>query len=207
MQSDGEAWCTDATRTRKELQTPEFWYRSVVNNGCIRTVLALTAASAMAAPAAIAQEPSLELSASTPIVTLAPRAQGRFINLPELEFAFELQPDCPAEWQPESILLSIADTRASLRGGDINRDTLSPVVLKVPASQIAPVAAESFCRVDEANESIFETSELRLPETVTVHASLRCSADEKELIAYVSRSLDVTVRCEVTADEERVAGE
>lgn len=167
------------------------------------------AAAALAASVAAASELRIGLSANTPVVVLTPRTGGRFINLPDIDFEFELQPECPAATEPISVMLSIADTRATLRGADMRAGPIEPVVLQVPASQIAPVAAESFCRVADSDtgDPLFVASELTVPEALTVHASLRCAAANTESIAYFSRSLDVTLRCEKPAAEESVAGE
>ncbi|MBT8077675.1 MAG: hypothetical protein KJO31_03820 [Gammaproteobacteria bacterium] len=160
------------------------------------------ALSAVAALAAAEQMPQIGISVSTPIVTLPPRSGGRFVELPAVAFEFTLQPECPARSQPSSLLLSIADTRMSLRASDLMAEPVAPVTLEVPAGQIAPVAATEFCEANGHDSKPDGQAVLVLRDTLTAHASLRCSDNGAEKIAYFSKPLNVTIQCELPPDDD-----
>ena len=142
---------------------------------------------------------SLYLSATAPTVTVAPRPEGRnSLRMPELEYAFELEPRCAGPFTPRSLSLMIADSRRALTEGELaDPETLGDVRLTVPAGQIAPIPLQGFCvsgpelaGTDDGTES-----RLVLPATFSVQASLLCASDGEQAITYTSAVLDVTLVC------------
>ena len=142
------------------------------------------------------EEPAIEIRSSTPSVVLAPRTYGRFIRLPSLEIEFKVRPSCPRGSQPQSVTLSVADTRKSIGVENLTARQISTITLQVPGKQIAPIAAADFCRISDDDRSVFEGRELTFADALTAHASLRCSADSDDSITYVSHALNVNIRCE-----------
>ena len=175
---------------------------SLLQPGLAIVVLILTAQSVAD------EQPQIGISASTPTVTLTPRAGGRFIDLPAMAFEFSLQPECPPDLQPASLTLSVADTRRSLRANDLLAESLASVTLEVPAGQLAPVATAGFCHADGTDETSSESLILTIRDTLSAQASLRCAGDGAEKIAYVSQALNVTIVCDTTAtDNAGTAGD
>ncbi len=142
------------------------------------------------------EEPTIEIASSTPSVVLAPRPYGRFIRLPSLEIEFSVRPSCPGDSQPQSVTLSVADTRKSIGVENLTARQIATITLQVPAKQIAPIAAADFCRISGDDGSVYEGKELTFADALTAHASLRCSADSDDSITYVSHALNVKIRCE-----------
>ena len=151
----------------------------------------------LTAAAASGDEPALQIAATTPVVELAPRARGRFVRLPSLDFEFNIRPDYPFDLQPESVTLSIADTRKSIGASQIAAQELASITLQVPAKQVAPIAAADFCRLDTDDSATASDAgtEITIPAALTAHASLRCSGGVDPLITYVTHALDVRIRC------------
>lgn len=156
----------------------------------------LVSATLLSARIDAREEPTIEIASSTPSVILAPRTYGRFVRLPSLEIEFNLRMSCPADMQPQSVTLSVADTRKSITVDEISTRQIPTITLHVPGKQIAPIAAADFCRTGEDGLPVFEGQELMFTDALTAHASLRCSADSDDSITYVSHAVDVKIRCE-----------
>jgi hypothetical protein len=147
---------------------------------------------------------SLLLTADTPSVNLAPRSsRPSFFRLPGLRYAFTIDASCVDDFKPVSLFLSIADTRKTLHGAEIESENGITMSLDIPAGQIAPVAIRDFC-IQAENEELtagqdIETrnAPLTLPAALSAQASLRCASETAEHTVYVSRSLDVMLICEL----------
>lgn len=177
-------------------------------NTRLRQLLAvLCSAFASAVPVQAGEQPVLEIYSTTPTVRLEPRQTGRFVRLPTIEFEFRLKTDCPEALGLASVTVSVADTRNSFSGSGLAGDEAAPISLLVPASQLAPVAAEEFCRADEgeAPQNLLQTEEI-FTQILTAQASLRCTGDNDEAIAYVSHALDVRLQCEHRQADDTQAG-
>lgn len=150
---------------------------------------------------------SLLMTADTPVVNIERRSEEQnFLRLPTLQYGFTLKSVCADGLKPVSIQLSVADTRRTLRGGDIqgdeNGDKDIELTLSIPQEQIAPVAIKGFCILPD--EDLAETdarNEITIPAALSAQASLRCASETAEQIVYVSSALDVTLNCSEPAEE------
>ena len=82
-------------------------------------------------------------------------------------------------------------------------ESAAPVefAVTIPASQIGPVAVEDFC-AGNSDDSDTEQRVIRIPAVLSAQASLLCESDAGSNITYASESLDVTLHCEVSGNEE-----
>lgn len=145
----------------------------------------------------------LQLAADTPKINIESRnAERNFLRLPTVSFDFRIDAACIDTLQPVSLLLSVADTRKSLRPDEISGDTTTEVALSIPASQIAPVAIKGFCEENPAQENQSDQrrprqdpEERTITAALSVQASLRCASDTDEQTLYTSIPLDVILVC------------
>jgi hypothetical protein len=158
---------------------------------------------------------SLRITAETPAVTVVPQPRDRhFFNLPSLDYAFQVEARCGKDWRPESLTLSVADSRTSLGSAQLHESSARQVKLHVPAKQIAPVVLRDFCVIDGTAEGSSVEAKpgalplVRTPRQMTVsaalsaQASLRCSSNDEQKTIYVSQPLDVMLACEVPAPSD-----
>ena len=124
--------------------------------------------------------------------SVAVQAEGRrLLQLPDLEYRLSIEKHCGGGRRAESVSLTVADTRQTLRGELLPSDPEIETSLRIAAAQLAPLAVNSFCvAVGDAG------STLLVPSVLTVQASLRCTGEESESIVYASEPLDVAIRCE-----------
>jgi hypothetical protein len=159
------------------------------------------------------------IAAIPPVVAVTAGAPGRqFVELPTLEYSFEVTAQCSDSRTPQSLSINVADSRISLSPADLAAEAPRAFVLKIPGRQIAPVAVDDFCVLDDGN-SVAETEDMAIdigpvaaepePRLLTVgaalsaQASLVCgSGDGERHITYVSRPLDVTLSCPMPAARE-----
>jgi hypothetical protein len=144
----------------------------------------------------------LLLEADTPTINIESRhASQNFLQLPALQYGFTIAAFCVDDFIPVSLLLSVADTRKTLRAAEIDFSNAIEISLSVPASQLAPIAVRGFClKVNAAENDTLadgqpQGKQLTLPATLSAQASLRCASDTNEQTIYVSKPLDVTVVC------------
>lgn len=149
---------------------------------------------------------AFEITASVPVVAITPQPTDRhFLNLPTLEYRFQVEPRCEAGWQPKSFSLNVADSRVSLTGTELN-DREDEILVRIPARQIAPVPIAGFCLIAQAGEGSIRPTEQRekpdpqreldLGGALSAHASLVCGKDDARDITYLARPLDVLLSCE-----------
>ena len=141
---------------------------------------------------------SLTIVANTPVVSISPRQPNRkFVRLPALEYAFEIRADCLRNRKPTSFLVSVADTRKSLGAADFSSGSPVEITLRIPATQIGPIAIENFCHVADENEASDDitTDEITISAALSAHASLRCESESGHDVIYVSQPLDVSLTC------------
>ena len=157
----------------------------------IRILLVAFFASAIVA----ADETNLVVSSSTPDVNISSRASDRFaIRLPGLQYEFQFELGCEAGYEPDSVLLSVADTRKRFAVNEMPLDSDSGISMKIPASQIAPLSIEGFCLASESGGKQ-RSDRVTVRGILSAQASLLCSGDEDQRLMYASRSLDVTLKC------------
>jgi len=155
-------------------------------------------------------ESGLTVSADTPVASILPRRPSRkFIQLPTLEFAFEIRVHCMMNRNPTSLLLSVADTRKVLGAEDIPVGAPVALTLRIPAAQMGPIAVDDFCHIaDEDVAGNDDTKDqLTISAALSAHASLRCESESEQNVIYVSQPLDVSLVCERPADENGIENE
>lgn len=159
-----------------------------------------------------ARAPDVTLRTETPVVDVPAHSAGRqFLDLPALEYTFDVEAHCAEDWVPESLSLNVADSRVVLGADQLSGAGPPKVVLTVPARQLAPVAVHGFCLrqddrkddrehdpergADEAGPAA-TASPLTIRAVFSAQASLLCRNDAQRRITYVSQPLDVRLACE-----------
>jgi hypothetical protein len=149
---------------------------------------------------------TLLVMADAPLVPLLPRNPGRnFVRLPTLEYKFEIRTHCSDSRSPALLSLNVADTRKSLAAGQIISDGPTEISLRIPASQIPPLVIEDFCVVqpgENGDRISAAPSQIAIPSVLSAQVSLLCEGDEGQAITYVSRTLDVSLRCDQVTDSD-----
>ena len=172
-----------------------------MTNGYQNTFL-LSSLVALLSLAVNASAGELSLSASTPNVSVSILPTGRnFMRLPTLRYEFAVESLCPKGLSPETLSLSIADTRVTKVQEDLASAATS-LSVDVPASQIGPVAVEQFCTVESIEQE--DGQSLRLSSVLSAQSSLLCVGDASNDMTYTSVSLDVLLQCEDDEEEGRM---
>ena len=167
----------------------------------IRLAVFLIAPAIALSCAALAWAGELSLSANTPEIGISTRPDGRnFMRLPALEYNIVADAVCPNGLARESFSLSIADTRVTNVVDDESGARLE-LSVRVPASQIGPVAVDRFCTA--ASEAAGDIRTLRIPSILSAQAALLCVSEDGNEMTYASESLDVLLNCE-SADESQI---
>jgi len=143
---------------------------------------------------------SLVLTASTPRVEISSRnATRNYLRLPSLEYAFQFTARCAGNFSPQSLSLSIADSRKSLSGEQLqNMTTEIAITMTVPAKQLAPLAIENFCIMpasDTDTMTLSSSKTIIIPAAFSAQASLLCVSEDQQAMIYASNSLDITLIC------------
>ena len=111
--------------------------------------------------------------------------------MPSLDVALSASFDCPADATAESLTFSVADTLKNLDAAEIADAATLETSIKVPAGQLAPVAAAGICE----SEDTPATRRIFLPGVATAHVSLRCQSESGTSIHFASRALSLTLTC------------
>jgi len=144
----------------------------------------------------------LFVSADTPEVTVSTRpASERSITLPTLNYEFTVSARCDAGLLPAALSLSIADTRVTLSAEELASEPPVSLLISIPESQIAPVTVENFCVHDADNGARDNGRKVRIPALLSAQVSLLCSNEMAKEMTYASEPLDVTVVCELPAEQ------
>lgn len=150
---------------------------------------------------------SLTLEAEVPVIAVAPQSADRhFLNLPNLEFRFAIEPRCHAGWDPESVTVNVADSSLSLAGTQLHDASEAGVLLRIPARQIAPVAIADFCVIGAGAEGsgtglpggtppVPGAGRLTISGVLSAHAALICRSEDARTTIYVTKPLTVTLAC------------
>lgn len=153
---------------------------------------------------------ALSVRADAPLIPLTERASGRQqVQLPTLEYLFEIQVRCRAGWLPDALMLSVADTRKSLAASEIVENGLTEIRMRIPSGQLPPLYVEDFCVANnngDSRRSDNDSLRLTIPGALSVQVSLSCLNDENSNVTYVSRPLDVSLVCERTSAEDDPEG-
>jgi hypothetical protein len=104
--------------------------------------------------------------------------------------------DCDESWNPDSVLISVADSRVSFNAEQLRaRDSLQ-FELQVPSQQIGPLRLEQFCVANEQANTA-DDSTIIVQSVLSAHVSLLCASDSEQSIRYVAVPLDVSLECVV----------
>ena len=144
---------------------------------------------------------SLVLTASTPQIEISRRnAERNYLRLPSLEYVFQFTARCTGSFSPRSMSLSIADSRKSLSGEQLESMTANAeLTMTVPAKQLAPLAIENFCivSVNDVDAMTIPASEtITVPAAFSAQASLLCIDEDRQEMVYASNSLGITLICD-----------
>ena len=145
----------------------------------------------------------LRVDAEPAVAVLAVQQGGRnLVQLPELQFELSVSPHCAGRGERESLSITIADTRTTLRGEALQNGNSIGVSVRVAANQLAPFALQGFC-VDpvRAGESML------LGSALTAQASLRCTRTGNPSIVFAAEPLDVRIVCVRFAAEGETAAD
>lgn len=149
---------------------------------------------------------SLVLTASTPQIEISRRNAARnYLRLPALEYSFQFTARCAGNFSPQSMSLSIADSRKSLSGEQLaNMTAETALTMTVPAKQLAPLAIENFCILpaNDTDAMIPPSSEtIIIPAAFSAQASLLCVSGNQQEMIYASNSLGITLICDPGGEE------
>jgi hypothetical protein len=112
------------------------------------------------------------------------------VRLPDMEFRLSLSLGCASGGRPESLSITIADTRKTLDSEELQASETIDLVMRVSASQLAPLALAGFC-VDTESEG----ESVLIASALSAQASLRCSRDEDQSIVFAAAPLDIRIDC------------
>lgn len=133
----------------------------------------------------------LRVHADPAVAVLPLQQDGRnLIRLPGIEFHLHLAPYCAYSGKPESLSITIADTRRTLREEDLQAAQTIDAAVLIPASQLAPFALQGFC-VDPASEG----DSTLISAALAAQVSLRCGRRSESSVVFAAESLDIRVDC------------
>lgn len=142
----------------------------------------------------------LSVEAAPAVAAIQPLPDQRSLaRLPALEFEFGILASCGPGQAATSVSISVADTRKTFAGEQVRGDSPITAAIRLPARQLAPVAVDGFCNQTSAEAG---ADQVLIRDVVTAHVSLRCAGEAGESISYASKSLDVTLVCDVPLDDQ-----
>jgi hypothetical protein len=124
------------------------------------------------------------------------------VRLPAIEFQLRLAPYCAHGGKPESLSITIADTRKTLREEALQAVQTIDAAVLIPASQLAPFALQGFC-VDPASEG----ESTMITAALAAQVSLRCGRQSEASVVFAAESLDIRVDCIRSATEADAASD
>jgi len=129
------------------------------------------------------------IEASTQI---SPRDPGlRQTLLPSLDIGVTADVRCAIDAKAESITISVADTSIRFDAAEIAEADTVNASLRLPAKQIAPISAASFCIQGESSED----TELLLPGVASAQISLLCRSETTSSMHFASVALPLRLHC------------
>lgn len=149
------------------------------------------------------------VSAESPVVTVEGLPPGRSsIDLPALQYTFEIAADCGGDALPQSLSINVADSRVALSRDEFEEAPAQHLELTIPASQTALLAVDDFCAAETAEPPAAppgmrlvpeggarELRLLEIPDVLSAQISLVCSDGERRSMTWASQPLGVTLAC------------
>ena len=136
----------------------------------------------------IADIDRLSIRAEPAVATVSQQlGERRLIRLPELEFKLRIVAHCARGRLPESISISVADTRETIRGEQLPESGPLELSVIVASRQIAPLAVGELC--------VAGHSDVVVANALTAQVSLRCALDDEQSIVFDAIPLDVRISC------------
>lgn len=147
--------------------------------------------------AAYGDEPAgqLRVASDSASVAIGPRPPGpRLVQLPDISFTMQIEARCNADLQAESVSISVADSRVSLRSGELTEQGTAETTIRVPKNQLGPLTIENFCIAGDAGG---DATPLLFRDALSAQASLKCAAEGRQSIVYQTVALGVELSCEL----------
>jgi len=133
----------------------------------------------------------LQATAEPARFSIKPLAAGtNSIVPPELTVELTIEAACASAGDPESLLVSIADTRLRLGAAELEAPVRTRIVL--PRAQLAPIRIDGFCRQDEAAAA----GDKLVNDAYTARISLRCAAGDQRSVVYQTLPVSLRIHCD-----------
>lgn len=161
----------------------------------MRSFLISSAVLGLAANLSYGDEPAGQLSVRAEVATIkiAPQQSGSpLLELPAIDLTVFVSARCQDALRPESVSISVADTRLTLAGDELTSGEVLERTIRIPANQLAPVATGDFCI---AGNSASEATLLHVPEALSAQLSLKCAGDAAPTMLYLTRTLGIALSC------------
>lgn len=138
--------------------------------------------------------PQFDVEFDVPVASILPRSTEGLINLPSITYVVRATASCPELQSPESISISIADTRVSVKPVE---DEAVETTIRVSNKQLGPVSATNFCLTNTESDAheAGETELIQIDNALSAQMSLRCVGEQDESIRYESAVLSVALQC------------
>lgn len=144
-------------------------------------------------------EGQLIVEIAAAVVEIRPRPPGRhLIRIPGITLTMRFSAQCDDALQPDSLSVSVADTRVTIRKEELQNQDAVEKTIRIPRRQIGPVAIEDFCVAGEQEPG---KTELRMPNALTAQLSLKCVNAERQSIIYQTKALELSLRCQSPAND------
>ena len=141
----------------------------------------------------------LVLESDAAVIEIPPQAPGlRLIHLPEISFAMQIEVRCGSDLLPESVSISVADTRVNLGSAELADQGIVQKTIRVPARQIAPLTIENFCIADDTTKV---ATPVQVRDALSAQVSLKCAAAGRQSMVYQTVALSVALTCRSPEDK------
>lgn len=151
------------------------------------------AAAAISTLAAAADHDAL-LKIRPQVATLMVAAESgakRQIIFPQLEISVQIEAACPPGRNVESLTISIADTRETIRPVPAAAVASLATTLAVSGRQLSPLVVEQFCTTAGPPRP----AKLHIESAMSAHASLRCGGADGASMHYRSNPVGIDLIC------------
>ena len=146
------------------------------------------------------QELSIAASAS-PLQLPANFRAAKLSSLPALDIELALSGSCPAQVEAATLLISVADTRTTLKlpaQAEPSRTWNYDLLLTVPANQLVALYRAKACQpaaIESDKPALRRNASTLIRGAVSVQGSLICPAANKPRVVYASDAVDVELLC------------